>query len=76
MVEPPWSTKIHIIALVSPPIIKKWNVTMPNVEMHMLITLDSNNVSKRSLDMSLKCFVTPNPWKYNERFKRVSTKES
>jgi hypothetical protein len=49
---------------------------MPNVEMHMLITLDSNNVSKRSLDMSLKCFVTPNPWKYNERFKRVSTKES
>jgi hypothetical protein len=45
-----------------------------NVEMHILITLDNNDVSKRSLDMGSKCFVTPNPWKYNERFKQFLQK--
>jgi hypothetical protein len=60
--------------LVSPPIIEKWNLTMPNVKMHMLITLDSNDVSKRSLDKGSKCFVTPKPWKYNERFKKFLQK--
>jgi hypothetical protein len=55
-------------------IMKKWNVTMLNVKMHMLITLDSNDVSKRSLDMGSKCFVTPKPWKYNERFKEFLQK--
>lgn len=47
---------------------------MPNVEMHMLITLDNNDVSKRSLDMGLKCFVTQKPWKYNDMFKKFLQK--
>jgi hypothetical protein len=47
---------------------------MPTVKMHMLITLDNNDVSKRSLDMGSKCFFKPKPWKYNERFKEFLQK--